>query len=59
MLEREKGKPLKCILTNNCRECPSNEFESYCSNYVSDIRRPFLVVHRNTMVLQKESSAPL
>ena len=31
MAEREKGKPLKCLRTNNGGEYTSNEFKSYCS----------------------------
>ena len=30
MVEREKGKPLKCLHTDNRGECASNEFKSYC-----------------------------
>ena len=31
MVEREKGKPLKCLRTDNGVEYTSNEFKSYCS----------------------------
>ena len=31
MAKREKGKPLKCIHTDNGGEYKSNEFKSYCS----------------------------
>ena len=31
MVEREKGKPLKCLRINNGGEYMSNEFKSYCS----------------------------
>ena len=31
MVEREKGKPLKCLHTDNRGEYTSNEFKSYCS----------------------------
>ena len=31
MVEREKGKPLKCLRSNNKGEYTSNEFKSYCS----------------------------
>ena len=30
MAEREKGKPLKCLCTDNRGEYTSNEFKSYC-----------------------------
>ena len=30
MVEREKGKPLKCLRSNNKGEYTSNEFKSYC-----------------------------
>ena len=30
MAKREKGKPLKCLRTNNGVEYTSNEFKSYC-----------------------------
>uniref|UniRef100_A0A2N9FFW3 Integrase catalytic domain-containing protein n=1 Tax=Fagus sylvatica TaxID=28930 RepID=A0A2N9FFW3_FAGSY len=36
MVEREKGKSLKCLRTDNGGEYTSNEFENYCSEY--DIR---------------------
>ena len=31
MVEREKGKPLKCLRSDNEGEYKSNEFKSYCS----------------------------
>ncbi len=31
MVEREKGKSLKCLRTDNEGEYTSNEFENYCS----------------------------
>ena len=31
MVEREKGKPLKCLRSDNGGEYTSNEFKSYCS----------------------------
>ena len=31
MVEREKGKPLKCLRSDNGGEYASNEFKSYCS----------------------------
>ena len=31
MVEREKGKPLKCLCSDNGAEYTSNEFKSYCS----------------------------
>uniref|UniRef100_A0A2N9HS85 Integrase catalytic domain-containing protein n=1 Tax=Fagus sylvatica TaxID=28930 RepID=A0A2N9HS85_FAGSY len=33
MVEREKGKSLKCLRTDNGGEYTSNEFENYCSEY--------------------------
>ena len=33
MVEREKGKSLKCLRTDNRGEYTSNEFENYCSEY--------------------------
>jgi hypothetical protein len=33
MVEREKGKSLKCLRTDNGGEYTSNEFENYCSKY--------------------------
>ena len=36
MVEREKGKPLKCLHSDNGDEYTSNEFKSYCSK--KDIR---------------------
>jgi transposase InsO family protein len=33
MVEREKGKSLKCLRTDNGGEYTSNEFEDYCSEY--------------------------
>uniref|UniRef100_A0A2N9FPX7 Integrase catalytic domain-containing protein n=1 Tax=Fagus sylvatica TaxID=28930 RepID=A0A2N9FPX7_FAGSY len=33
MVEREKGKSLKCLRTDNGSEYTSNEFENYCSEY--------------------------
>ena len=36
MVEREKGKSLKCLRTDNGGEYTSNKFENYCSEY--DIR---------------------
>ena len=32
MVEREKGKPLKCLRTDNIGEYMSNEFKSYYSD---------------------------
>jgi transposase InsO family protein len=34
MVERKKGKSLKCLHTDNGGEYTSNEFENYCSEYV-------------------------
>uniref|UniRef100_A0A2N9H483 Integrase catalytic domain-containing protein n=1 Tax=Fagus sylvatica TaxID=28930 RepID=A0A2N9H483_FAGSY len=33
MVERQKGKSLKCLRTDNGGEYTSNEFENYCSEY--------------------------
>ena len=33
MVEREKGKSLKCLRTDNGGEYTSNKFENYCSEY--------------------------
>ena len=33
MVEREKGKSLKCLRIDNISEYMSNEFEHYCSEY--------------------------
>ena len=43
MAEREKGKPLKCLCTDNGGEYTSNEFKSYYSENVLDMRRQILV----------------
>ena len=33
MVEREKGKSLECLRSDNKDEYTSNEFENYCSEY--------------------------
>ena len=52
MVEREKGKPLKCLRSDNGGECTSNEFKSTAPRKALDMRRQFLVAH-NKMVWQK------
>ena len=52
MVEREKGKPLKCLRSDNGGECTSNEFKSTAPRKALDMRRQFLVPH-SKMVWQK------
>uniref|UniRef100_A0A2N9H7B8 Integrase catalytic domain-containing protein n=1 Tax=Fagus sylvatica TaxID=28930 RepID=A0A2N9H7B8_FAGSY len=67
MVEREKGKSLKCLRIDNKDEYTSNEFENYCSEYGirHEKRVPGTPQHNgvaeriNRTIVEKSPSVPL